>query len=1049
LSISAYFQNDFQSNETKPRNPDLKEPGDDLLNIIFKNGDGINDDSMTFLGTLTQLNSALKHLSYKGKTNFNGEDQISITCTDNGVGKSMAENAGVNVNTITVRVAAINDPPVITVPIFEGHTTQFRLLEDLELRITGAKYHGKPHVPSRYVYQSGYELFRGEGSRPDADWPYWRGRLVADIYPGKSPSSPRYFQVYKNALYFSADDGVHGRELWRTSHDFVQQDQFATELVKDIFPGSRGSNPTWIITMGNTLYFASNGVDTTWMNFDDSCSGFRQSSIDPSIRYAISNSTIWNPDYVYDCPSGYHWADTEEGLAMVETGNQGSHPGGTTHLRGKTSYYNQCGWNGYYFGGKKRRLFRFSDSHITGAYKSAGTQEDAELIVTNFETSEFAGIVCVRGLDDEDNDNSRCRKQEVKDTARMPGLPVRPCYIRGGNELWRTDSTENGTYRLADIRAGVGSSNPEFLVAHEPSGTLFFAATKDPQGRELFVSDGTQEGTQLVEDIYYGAGGSNPKHITIRNETDSTPLVFFQARDKQRGEELWLSDGVVGNFGDGAAGSGSGTKLVKDIYPGAFGSRPHSLLMLGDLLIFFANDGVHGDELWSSRGTGESTTLVRDIWPGAHGSSDGEASAQLTLYRDSAFFKASDGEWGHEIWRTDGTFGGTYMLKDLCVGFCSSNPNFFTRFKPPTANGVEELYFTANMGKDGAELWVSDGTLARTRRAFEHTDADIDIDEESHHLDFPTELGVYHGSLYWGGNEGRADIELPRGGVGTKEDEFLAGLDAAIVVEDVDVGNGQFVVSLSCRKGEITIASFDGLTFIEGDGTKDRSMKFTANQLDVNEAFRYLQYRALPNENGEDYISIIVNDTALSGDYDVWEESSNSIRIWIEETNDAPTIERAAHNPEKYFAKGTGTGIAQEGGPFTNTATLGVMSIIDGFVINDVDMAPHDHIRVEIEVMYGRLTLNSINDLSFGGARGQGTGIKDRIMSFSGTLKNVNIALYRLRYLCTENDGCIDDESGEKIVIRVRDIDTSGRLETLTAMKTIEVNVVQPNTNIK
>merc|ERR1711871_315854 len=537
LSVSAFYDGDFLANESKPMNPSLKEAGDDLLNLYFTRGDGVNDERMTFQGTVKALNDALKHLSYTGMKDFNGEDTITVQANDLGqFGSYNTKRPELHSVDVSVEVIAVNDKPIITVPMQNSHNKIYRIYEDSEFRITGVRYYGKPIVPSRTVYQSGYELFRSEGRRPDADWPNWRGRLVADMWPGRKASSPRYFQVYKNALYFSADDGVHGRELWRTSHDVLQQDQYATELVKDIFPGSRGSDPTWIITMGNTLYFASNGVDTTWMNFDDACGGFRHSSLNASVAYAVSESNVWNPDYVYDCPSGYHWADTEEGLAMVETGNQGSHPGGTTHLRGKTSYYNQCGWNGYYFGGKKRRLFRFSDSHITGAYKSAGTQEDAELIVTNFETSEFAGIVCVRGLDDEDNDNSRCRKQEVKDTARMPGLPVRPCYIRGGNELWRTDSTENGTYRLADIRAGVGSSNPEFLVAHEPSGTLFFAATKDPQGRELFVSDGTQEGTQLVEDIYYGAGGSNPKHITIRNETDSTPLVFFQARDKQRGE---------------------------------------------------------------------------------------------------------------------------------------------------------------------------------------------------------------------------------------------------------------------------------------------------------------------------------------------------------------------------------------------------------------------------------------------------------------------------------------------------------------------------------
>lgn len=886
--------------------------------------------------------------------------------------------------------------------------------------------------------------FESEGSRPDADWPNWRGRLVADIWPGRKASSPRYFHVFKNALYFSADDGVHGRELWRTSHDILQQDQYATELVKDIFPGNRGSNPTWLTSMGNKLYFASNGVDTTWMNFGDSCGGFRQSTINTNVYYAVSNSTTWRPDYVYDCPAGFHWADTEEGLAMVEKGQQGAHPGGGSMLKGEPSYYNQCGWKGYTFEGSRRRLFRFSDSHVTGSYKSAGTQEDAELIVTNFQTNEFAGIICVRGQDEVEIDNSRCRKQQVQQTARMPGLPVRPCYIRGGNELWVTDSTQNGTYRVADIRPGVGNADPEFLVPHEPSGLIFFAATAEPSGRELWRTDGTQSGTKLIEDINFGGRSSNPKFLTLNDTSDgSLPLVYFQATNREWGEELWISDGVVGTYGDNAAGSGSGTRLVKDIRAGQDGSKPHSLLAFNGILLFIADDGIHGEELWRSDGTGTGTTQVRDICPGARGSK----SSQLTLYEGMAYFTADDCTYGNELWRSDGTLSGTVQVKDLCVGKCGGFPNFFTRFTPPVVGGKEELYFSANMGVDGAQLWITDGSESGTRRAFQHVKPDIDIDEESHHMDFPSELGVYHGSIYWSGNEGRADIELPRGGVGGGHVSMSAGLNNAVVINDIDAGENLLDIKVSCKKGKLSIASSAGLTFIEGDGILDPSMHFKATLIDINEAFRWIQYSALPNENGEDEVLIRVNDTAFSGDYDVWEESSNTIRVWIEERNDPPTIDRAPHNPDKWFARGTRTGTGQ---PQTDSVTLGVLSVVDGFVVDDIDMGPRDLLRVDLEALYGKITLNSIDGLSFGGQRGMGTGIANRMMSFTGTLADVNEALFLLRYLCTLDDDCFgnDDTEGEKIVIRVRDIDTSGKFETLTAVKTLELKVIQPSVDV-
>src|SRR5579872_6310039 len=42
------------------------------------------------------------------------------------------------------------------------------------------------------------------------------------------------------------------------------------------------------------------------------------------------------------------------------------------------------------------------------------------------------------------------------------------------------------------------------------------------------------------------------------------------------------------------------------------------------------------------------------------------------------YFTANDGTHGNELWRTDGTAAGTYMVKDLEPGQCSSNPTNLT-----------------------------------------------------------------------------------------------------------------------------------------------------------------------------------------------------------------------------------------------------------------------------------------------------------------------------------------------------------------------------------
>jgi len=57
------------------------------------------------------------------------------------------------------------------------------------------------------VAERGEELMFSEGSAATT-------RLLADLRPGAASSSPRDLRVAGDLLYFTADDGVHGRELW-------------------------------------------------------------------------------------------------------------------------------------------------------------------------------------------------------------------------------------------------------------------------------------------------------------------------------------------------------------------------------------------------------------------------------------------------------------------------------------------------------------------------------------------------------------------------------------------------------------------------------------------------------------------------------------------------------------------------------------------------------------------------------------------------------------------------------------------------------------------
>src|SRR4029079_7460636 len=52
--------------------------------LSFTTGDGTNDASMVFTGTISDINAALDGMSYTPASNYNGPDSLSITTDDQG-----------------------------------------------------------------------------------------------------------------------------------------------------------------------------------------------------------------------------------------------------------------------------------------------------------------------------------------------------------------------------------------------------------------------------------------------------------------------------------------------------------------------------------------------------------------------------------------------------------------------------------------------------------------------------------------------------------------------------------------------------------------------------------------------------------------------------------------------------------------------------------------------------------------------------------------------------------------------------------------------------
>jgi ELWxxDGT repeat protein len=431
--------------------------------------------------------------------------------------------------------------------------------------------------------------------------------------------------VLGSMLLFEADDGTNGSELWKSDGTTA-----GTVLLKDINVPIASSTPV--------SFTDSRGFQSAFFAANDGVNGVE----------------LWKSD------------GTAGGTMLVRDVNPGaasSSPGSLTVVQGVLYFSALSAANG-------RELWR-SDGTPGG-------------------TTQVLDIMGGAGSSNPD---------QLIDVA---GTLFFTANGGSGNELWRSDGTGGGTVQVLDLRPGPASGSPAFFL--NVGGILYFSATNGTtspaNGAELWRSDGTAAGTWMVKDLNAGAADSLPAFLTLLG---GGPFFCFTAFRVTAGRELWRSDGTA-----------AGTMQVADIFPGDNSSSPRDLTEVNGTLFFTANDGVRGTELWKSDGTPGGTALVKDIFPGY--ALDFAEPDRLAALGDRLLFSHSDGVNGRELWTSDGTAAGTVMVVDLYAGNESGiPPSGFLRALP----GAGRALFAATDGVNGVEVWRTDGTAGGTVR---HTD---------------------------------------------------------------------------------------------------------------------------------------------------------------------------------------------------------------------------------------------------------------------------------------------------------------------------------------
>jgi ELWxxDGT repeat protein len=482
-------------------------------------------------------------------------------------------------------------------------------------------------------------------------------RLVKDINPGNASSDIQDIISSGGKIYFSAHDALHGQEIW-VSDGTVE----GTKMLKDIYAGPAGSNPSYITDVNDTAYFftSQNFSDVKLWKTDGTREGTKlvadfytgkfmyaayaqyMVNVNGHIFFTLYNSTYGAELWTSD--------GTKEGTHITTDINPfgGSNPSNLTSLKGLLYFAADDGTGG-------SQLF-VSDGTATGTHTVPNTNT---IYIYNRETP-FT----------------------VKNNV---------LYFEGGNstfgfyELCKYDpsGTSNNVKLVKDINPG---SDPSYLYnITNISGTLFFTAF-DGSVQGLWKSDGTEAGTQLVYSV--------PGRYLYNQFTNYNGELLYSFYDDAHGWELWKSDGTT-----------QGTKIVKNIFQGIYGSVPNYFTNLGNDIIFSATDEVNGTELWRTNGTAGGTTFVKNI--NQTSTSSSYPSWLTPIQGNKLLFTLLDNKYGDgELWKSDGTDAGTHLVKDMSPGLDGANARFFTNL-----NGV--TYFFAN--SDGFyRLWKTDGTKAGT-----------------------------------------------------------------------------------------------------------------------------------------------------------------------------------------------------------------------------------------------------------------------------------------------------------------------------------------------
>ncbi|HBL26842.1 MAG TPA: hypothetical protein DD490_08415, partial [Acidobacteria bacterium] len=500
----------------------------------------------------------------------------------------------------------------------------------------------------------GRELWRTDGTGPGTG-------LVADICPGPCSSFPTDLAVYGDLVGFAATNGFHGREIWLSNGT-----RGGTRMPKDLCPGacsslSWGASP---VTIGEHLFFTTRTLTRTQYR----------------VGLAVTDGTAAGTRQLLETNSAIQ--------AIGELG-------GRLAFAGPGAAWASALW--------------WSDGTPEGTYPALDlctgspcqSSLDRAFVVGGrivfFQSGAQGGIWAT--------DGTAGGTRKIGD-ATAPALPKGSVLWNGAvyfvtvDSLWRSDGTPEGTRKLRTFDVSTG---PRSLLPFGDS--LLFLAGDASTGPALWQTRGTPETTVLLSQPAPEAPTSFAGPLTRMGNRALFPVIRSGAAD------IWETDGSSGGTRRLTAVCGTPNPLCTStafplLFPTALGSR----------YLFALREETYGFELWTADAAGPR--LVRDIRHNegsARALSFVEVTAGEGPARDVAalgphllFAARATQEEDATLWVSDGTPAGTVE-----IGPDIATPNGFVTIG-------DRVWLRGSWfpwpHPYGAGLWATSGTAAGTSR---------------------------------------------------------------------------------------------------------------------------------------------------------------------------------------------------------------------------------------------------------------------------------------------------------------------------------------------